>query len=111
MAPDVMHDVLEGCLPIIICEKLSHYVLIEKVISIDKVIHGLRNLQYGPDEVKDIPSIIDINHLKYQKLRQDKAQIWLITVTLPLILGMLIDVKDKKWLCFTTLLEFFPLGF
>lgn len=111
MVPDVMHDILEGCLPLTICEMLSHYVLVEKVISIDQVNHGLRNFQYGPGEVKDRPSIIDINHLKNRKLRQSAAQIWLIAVTIPLILGTLIDIKEKKWICYTMLLEICRLVF
>ncbi len=87
MVPDVMHDILEGCLPLTIFETLSEYILVKKVISIDQVNIGLRNFQYGPGEVKDRPSIIDISHLKNRKLRQSAAQICDIAVTLPLILG------------------------
>lgn len=105
MVPDILHDLLEGCVPLNLTEMLAHYVLIDKIFSIDDLNHSLRNFKYGQAEAKDRPSTIEIQHLKNRKLRQSAAQIWLIATNLPLAIGSLIEEKDLRWACYTTLME------
>ncbi len=65
----------------------------------------MQNFDYGCFEIKDKPSKIDEAHIKKKRLRQSAAQIWLLAVSLPVMIGKFIPENDGHWLCFTTLLE------
>lgn len=63
LAPDIMHDLLEGVLPLVICETLLH-CLKRKYFTITELNQIIANFKYGSHEVIDKPSSIDITHLK-----------------------------------------------
>ena len=102
LPPDVMHDLLEGVIPRLVCEILLHGIGL-KLITLYKLNFFIRNFNYGHNEIKDKPSIIKIEHLTKKRLRQSASQNWTLIVYLPLMTGYLVSVNDRKWQCFTVL--------
>ena len=103
MVPDVMHDILEGILPKMICLMLKAHIK-KKFYTLKMLNHAVRNFNYGHAEVKDKPSQIDVAHINKGKLRQSAAQIWQLAVILPLAVGSRVPEDDAIWLCFLDLL-------
>jgi hypothetical protein len=58
LPPDVMHDLLEGVIPRLVCEVLllSHRVKINNV-------RQAQNFNYAHTEIKDKPSVIKLENL------------------------------------------------
>lgn len=104
LAPDVMHDLLEGVVPLVICDLLHHYIK-KKFFSLDELNYAIENFNYGYSEVKDKPSIILMQHLKNRKLHQSASQKWLLFVLLPLLIGSRIGTGDRHWRCYKLLLR------
>lgn len=100
LPPDVMHDLLEGVIPKLVCEILLHPIGL-KLITLDKLNFFIQNFNYGQSEIKDKPSIIKIEHLTKKSFRQSASQNWTLFVYLPLIIGYLVPVNDRMWQCFT----------
>lgn len=105
LVPDVMHDLLEGVLPLTICEMLKHFISVKKYFTIDELNHAIRNFDYGHSYVKNKPSFIDISHLNRKKLRQSASQLWCLAIFLPMMIGSVVPVDDPVWLCYADLLE------
>lgn len=110
LPPDIMHDLLEGVLPRVICELLI-YCIRKKFVSLKEINHLILNFKYGHAELTNKPSEIELSHLKNKRLRQTAAQIWLLGNLLPLMIGVRIPKLNSRWLCFTTLLEIMKLVF
>lgn len=110
LPPDVMHDLLEGVIPRLICEVLLHLIGL-KLITLDKLNLITQNFNYGHNEIRDKPSVIKLEHLTKKKLRQSASQNWLLFVYLPLMIGHLVSINDKKWECFNYLQELTRLVF
>ena len=110
LPPDIMHDLLEGILPRVICELILHCIN-KTYFSLQELNHKIANFKYGYSEVSDKPSPIDMTHLKKRRLRQTAAQTWLLATSLPLMIGVRIRQADKKWNCLTIILEISRLVF
>ena len=105
LAPDVMHDVLEGFLPLTICEVLKYFIFEKKYFTIEELNHAVRNFDYGHANAKNKPSFIDISHINRKKLRQSASQIWCLAIFLPMMIGSVVPIEDPVWACYTDLLE------
>ena len=110
LPPDIMHDLLEGVIPRMICEFLL-YTIRKKFVTLNQVNYILQNFNYGHNEMGDKPSIIQMQHLMKKSLRQSASQKWLIFVNLPLMIEKLIPQNNSKWLCYTKLVEICRLVF
>lgn len=103
--PDVMHDWLEGVLPLIICKLLWHCIRVKKYFTFEMLNHAIQNFNYGHNEVKKKPSLIDIKHLSKQKLRQSASLLWLLGTLLRMMIGSCIPSDDPVYDCFLHSLE------
>ena len=110
LAPDVMHDLLEGTLPRVICDVLKH-CLECKYFTLDELNGIIRNFDYGNRQVIDRPSLIEKNHLKGGVIRQSAAQTWMLAINLPLMVGVRIKRNDRRWGCFLLLLQICRIAF
>lgn len=104
LVPDIMHDLHEGVLSLMLC-KILKYCITKKYFTLDQLNKGFQNFKYGHAEVKNKPSLIFKQHLNKNKINQSAAQTSLMANALPLLVSGFIPPYDKKWLCFTTLLE------
>ncbi len=104
LVPDLMHDILEGSLPAILIPLIEHCIA-NKFFTLKELNSAILNFNYGTNEVKNKPCTIDANHLKNKKLRQSASQLWTLGLILPLLVGSLVPVDDKKWEIFTNFLE------
>ena len=60
---------------------------------------------FGHREVINKPSPITLTSLYSGDINQSASQLWLLSITFPLMVGALVDESDKAWHCFTVLLE------
>jgi hypothetical protein len=67
---DVMHDQLEGVLPLQLKMLLTKYIIIDKLFTLRIVNDRIASFDYGPTDVKNKPSI-----LKDHILSSDSASI------------------------------------
>ena len=104
LAPDVMHDILEGIPPLVLSKLLLH-CLQKKYFSLKKLNSKIEKFAYGHREVIDKPSPITLTSLHSGDINQSASQLWLLSITFPLMVGALVDESDKAWHCFTVLLE------
>ena len=104
LVPDVMHDLLEGVIPLTLCDVLLHCIK-KKYFAIKQLNTAFANFKYGHKEVIDKPSPVEMNHLKNRKLRQSAVQCWQMATLFPLIFGHRIPYHDLPFFCFTRLLE------
>lgn len=63
LPPDIMHDLLEGVIPDVICAVLLHF-LRETFFTLDEFNFIVQNFYYGHAHVRDKPSLITFEHLK-----------------------------------------------
>ena len=64
LAPDVMHDVLEGTLQYEVKELLKFYVLDQKLISLSTLNKKIEGFAYGPIESPNKPVPITLTSLQ-----------------------------------------------
>ena len=105
LVPDVMHDVLEGSLPLTICELLYYCIATKKYFTLAQLNNIIDKFDYGHIESKNKPSHIEWSHIEKRKLRQSAAQIWTLAINLPLMIGVKVTRNDPRWFCLTVLLE------
>ena len=99
-----MYDMLEGVIPRVIYELLSHCIR-KKYFSLQKLNHIIANFKYGYSEASDKPWPIEMIHLKNKRLRQTSVQTWLLATSLPFMVGVRVRQSDSKWKCLTIVLE------
>ncbi len=58
LAPDIMHDILEGCLMYEVKELLNYYVNHRKLLSLEELNSRIEAFPYGYLELKNKPSTI-----------------------------------------------------
>ena len=110
LVPDLMHDLLEGVVPLTMCELLLHCIN-RKYINLEHLNSVISNFDYGYHEALDKPSLIDIKHLKSLRLRQSSVQTWSLATLLPLMIGNKIPAANVPFKCFRNLLEICRLCF
>uniref|UniRef100_A0A1X7VAW7 Uncharacterized protein n=1 Tax=Amphimedon queenslandica TaxID=400682 RepID=A0A1X7VAW7_AMPQE len=97
LVPDIMHNVLEGCLPYVMKEMMKLYID-RKLISLNDM-NDLISFPYGSTDFSNKPSVITSKTLKSSDhaLKQTGR-------LLPLIVGHLIPENDLHWNNFCLLL-------
>ncbi|KAK0132606.1 hypothetical protein N1851_032474 [Merluccius polli] len=98
VAPDIMHDILEGVGPYEI--KLVLNALIDqKVLSLDQLNYRLTSFDYGFSDRVNKPSLLSRHDLKNvdKAMRQSAAQTWCLLRLLPLLIGDLIPEDNQQW--------------
>ncbi|XP_066535471.1 uncharacterized protein [Hoplias malabaricus] len=98
VAPDIMHDILEGIGGYEV--KLVLNSLIEqKIVTLDQINYRLTSFDYGFSDSHNKPSLIKAHELKNPDgaLRQTASQTWCLLRLLPLILGDLIPQGNQYW--------------
>ena len=63
LTPDIMHDVLEGCLQFELKEMFKVFVS-KKVISLSDLNHAIQSFSYGMSDIKNKPSLISPQTMK-----------------------------------------------
>jgi hypothetical protein len=110
LVPDVMHDLLEGILPLVISKMILHFIK-RKFFTLDQLNNKIKNFKYGYHEVVNKPCSIDRKQLINGKINQTASQMWLLAVNLPIMISSFIDESDSVWHCFTVLLRICRLVF
>ncbi|XP_032366042.1 uncharacterized protein LOC116684672 [Etheostoma spectabile] len=105
VAPDVMHDILEGVGGFEM--KLVLNSLIEqKLITLEQLNYRLTSFDYGFCDGGNKPSAIKPQDLKNPDgaLRQTASQTWCLLRLLPLMIGDLVPEGNQHWELFLSLL-------
>ena len=100
---DIMHDLLEG----IVHDELTHllnHCLSCKYFKLENVNERILSFDYGYSESSNKPAVIESVSALVIKLRQSASQMWLLSRTLPLLIGHFVPVDDNRWQCFGLLL-------
>ncbi|KAK0140170.1 hypothetical protein N1851_022924 [Merluccius polli] len=98
VAPDVMHDILEGIGPYEV--KLILNSLIENNhLTLDKLNYRITSFDYGFADKRNKPSVISKHDLRNidGAMRQSAAQSWCLLRLLPLMVGDLVPHGCKEW--------------
>jgi hypothetical protein len=104
LTPDVMHDLLEGVVPLVVSQVVSH-CLKKKYFKLDELNQIIQDFNYGVAESRDKPSPITLKQLKKKNIRGSATQRWLLAVNLPLMIGAKVKRGDIVWACFGNLLK------
>ena len=54
--PDIMHDQLEGVLPLTVKLRLKHFIQVDKYLTLDMLNHCIKAYNYGSADVTNKPS-------------------------------------------------------
>ncbi|KAK0136550.1 hypothetical protein N1851_027341 [Merluccius polli] len=98
VAPDVMHDILEGIGPYEV--KLILNSLIENNhLTLDKLNYRITSFDYGFADKRNKPSVISKHDLRNidGAMCQSAAQSWCLLRLLPLMVGDLVPHGCKEW--------------
>lgn len=105
---DVMHVFLEGIINYHLKFLLNHYITEMSLFTLLDLNKALASIPLGYCESKDRPVTIKETdlHLKAStNLGQSAAQMHLLVIILPFILGNYVDMHTEQWNCFVSLLE------
>ena len=97
MVPDIMHDLCEGIIPRITMLLLRCCIEDNKYFDFQKLNHIIETFDYGHLEKKDKPSPIKKEHLKLSSFPGSATQKWLLFVSLPFMVGSLVNPDDEWW--------------
>lgn len=110
LAPDIMHDLLEGVIPLVLALFIAHCID-RKYFTFKQLNHIIANFNYGRAEVVDKPARITSKHLKDYTIRGSATQKWLLAVYFLVMVGSKIDTSDPALHCYRLLLEICRLVF
>ena len=132
LPPDIMHDVLEGALPLEIKLLLSQFLL-DRIFTLDQLNNRIKAYPYGEEDRTNKPSQILLANLNTNdtsfKQSGNKvihvclfnqlmkccnyvaSQLWCLGRYLPLLIGDLIPERNENWECFLLLLEIMDILF
>uniref|UniRef100_A0A1X7U0H4 Uncharacterized protein n=1 Tax=Amphimedon queenslandica TaxID=400682 RepID=A0A1X7U0H4_AMPQE len=105
LVPDIMHDVLEGCLPYEMKEMLKYFID-QKLLTLSDLNDLIRSFPYGKSDVKNKPALITLKTQKSSDhlLKQTASQCWCLGRLLHLMIGHIIPVDNDHWINFCLLL-------
>ena len=94
---DVMHDMLEGCVPLVVTVSLSKLIESE-LLSLRLVNERLQAFSYSYcDSTNKYSCKLTIKHLRAKKIPGTASEKWNLLIFLPLILGDLIEGENEHW--------------
>ncbi|XP_068747232.1 uncharacterized protein [Montipora capricornis] len=104
---DVMHDQLEGVLPLQIKLLLRKCIREEEYFTLETLNDRIATFDYGSPEMSNKPSAIKQQALSNDSasLSQTAAQMWCLARMLPILVGDLIPDGDENWENFLCLLR------
>ena len=104
---DTMHVLLEGIVPMAVKYLLRYCTIERKFFPLKQLNHTISHFSYSYHEAKDKPSEIDPECVRGEsnKLGQSSAQMWLLAILLPIMVGSFVPRDDENWGCFILLLR------
>lgn len=108
---DIMHDILEGCLPAAVKLFVKHIINLN-IITLEEINQRIFQFNYGVIDKKNKPSPISLSKGGCL-LGERAAQNWCLGRYLPLILGdiVLLDAVKDEWKLVSILLEIMDIVF
>uniref|UniRef100_A0A1X7T9Z5 Uncharacterized protein n=1 Tax=Amphimedon queenslandica TaxID=400682 RepID=A0A1X7T9Z5_AMPQE len=103
LAPDIMHDILEGALQYETKELLIYVTQERRLISLSFLNQQIESFPYGYCDSSNKPSIITLTSHDHS-LKQSATQMWCLARLLPLLVGEFIPVGEPHWENFLLLL-------
>ena len=99
VAPDIMHDMLEGVIPMEVKLVLYTFIYDDKFFKLDTLNNLLSSHNYGHCDKKNKPSQILESTLKGKdhSLKQHASQMWCLVRVLPLLIGSFIPQNNPYW--------------
>lgn len=126
-----MHVLLEGVVPNEVQLLLYDHIIVKKLYTLGRLNERIACFSYASCEASDKPTIITANALKGEStLKQScklmynlkinsyiiiflidtAAQMWILSINLPLMIGDLVPTDDEMWECFLLLLDILQLS-
>ena len=98
-APDIMHDLLEGVIPMEVKLVLYRFIYDDNLFTLHKFNALMLGHNYGHCDLKNKPSLISESTLKGKdnSLKQHACQMWCLFRVLPLLIGSLIPEDNLHW--------------
>lgn len=93
---DLMHDFFEGIFKYDICQILLYFIN-KGVISLKELNDRINCFQYGSEEVRYIPNILEKKNLGQFNLKMTAREAWQFLYLLPILIGDKIDEGDEVW--------------
>ena len=94
--PDLMHDFLEGIVPIVVCKVVTALHLL-KIVTLTDINSELGAFNIGKNDRGNIPPILSPSILKHNKLTGSAAQNWCLFRILPFLIGHYIPEGEIHW--------------
>ena len=106
LPPDVMHDLLEGVIPLTIKQILRYFVVERILPSLEKLNKLILNFPYGANDKANKPSALPKHLLKRKgDIKQTATKSWCLFRLLPLIIGNFIPAESPHWQLYLLLKE------
>ena len=105
LSHDIMHDLFEGVIPFELKLLLKHCIEL-KYFSLNELNEKICAFDFGYSNVSNKPGVIDSSVLSSSgKFRLTASSMWLLSRTLPLIVGLSVPASDPYWQCYCLLLK------
>lgn len=106
---DIMHDFLEGLLPIELKLVLKEFIFDQELFSLDLINSRIGSFSYGFNDQKNRPCPLTQSQLNnpFGSSGQKASQMQCLALFLPLMIGDKVPNNNKNWELFITLLEIY----
>lgn len=94
--PDLMHDFLEGIIPIVVCKVITTLHQL-KIVTLNDINSELEAFTIGKNDRRNIPQTLPQSVLKQNKLTGSAAQNLCLFRILPLLIGHYIPEGEIHW--------------
>lgn len=94
--PDVMHDLMEGIIPVEMSLCINDLVL-RKLISLESLNHAIKEFPYKFSDKVDQPQVIPATFASRGSIGGNAHENWALIRLLPLLIGFDIPENDKTW--------------
>ena len=138
LVPDIMHDILEGCLPYETKELLKCFVLDQQLITLNELNSRIESFPYNYVDVVNKPTPIASLTSSDHSLKQNgeidyiivdyeqnvlciyvftcmfnyaASQMWCLARLLPLMIGDIVPEHSEHWECFLSMLTIVDYAF
>ena len=92
LPPDIMHDLLEGIVPLEIKLSVENFIQ-NGFFSLDDLNSKIRTWNYGPLDILDKPPILN----KQIEVKGNAASNWCLLRMLPMMIGCFIPIGNEIW--------------
>lgn len=88
---EIMHDFFEGIIKYVVCQCFVRLTEEKNITLVNEINKCIADLDYAVEEVQYIPRVLDIKHLKMNKLKMTARETWQFLYLLPICLGNRIE--------------------